>query len=210
MRNKKLLVYILPLLILGVVGCMNTKENMPKTEQSADTKKERDYGSKENPASIDEKIIVEFDYYQSDNSSKIVKSKIEIDLSNYITGEEAYNELFLASPLNKEAPEGFQWIIFDTSITMLEGSKKDPFNSSPLVNTISEDIGNSPGVPVYILEDTIRAHPLYEGETISGKIAGYIPINEGFTIKYTDNINSAKDVVQGKHNFKIELYFKEA
>ena len=156
-----------------------------------------------------EKIIVDVDYYQSDTSSKIVHSKIEIDLSNYITGEEAYNELLSASPLNKEAPEGFQWIIFDTSITMLEGSKKDPFNSSPLVNSISEDIKAYPSVPVYILEDTIKNQPLYEGETVSGKIAGYIPIDEGFTIKYTDNINSVKDVVQSKHNFKIELYFKE-
>lgn len=57
---------------------MNTKENMPKTEQSADTKKERDYGSKENPASIDEKIIVDFDYYQSDNSSKLLTLKLKL------------------------------------------------------------------------------------------------------------------------------------
>ena len=203
MRNKKLLIYVLSLLILGVIGCRNTKE------QTAGITDEIEYGSKKNPASIDEKIIVDVDYYQSDTSSKIVHSKIEIDLSNYITGEEAYNELFLASPLNKEAPEGFQWIIFNTSITMLEGSKKDPFNSSPLVNSISEDIKASPSVPVYILEDTIKNQPLYEGETVSGKIAGYIPIDEAFTIKYTDNINSVKDVVQSKHNFKIELYFKE-
>ncbi|WP_034537903.1 hypothetical protein [Carnobacterium inhibens] len=207
MRDKKLLIYILPLLILGVIGCMNTKENMPKTEQSADTKKERDYGSKENPASIDEKIIVDFDYYQSDNSSKIVNSKIEINLSNYITGEEAYNQLLIASPLNKKAPEGFQWIIFDASITMLEGSNKHPFNSFPLIKSISSNIETSPSVPAYVLEDKIRDYPLYEGETISGKIAGYIPLKEGFTIQYIDNINSVKDVVQSKHNFKIELYF---
>jgi len=202
-RNKKILVYVLSLLILGVVGCRNTQE------QTTGIKDKIEYGSKKNPASIDEKIIVDVNYYQSDTSSKIVNSKIEIDLSNYITGEEAYNQLLIASPLNKKAPEGFQWIIFDTSITMLEGSKKHPFNSAPLINFISEDTEASPSVPVYISEDTIRDHPLYEGETISGKIAGYIPLNEDFTIKYTDNINSVKDVVQSKHNFKLELYFKE-
>jgi len=206
--NKRLILYVLPVLILGIFGCSNTKESTPRVEQLAEMKEEKEYGTKDSPASIDEKITVDFDYYLSENSSEIAKSKIEIDISNYILGEEAYNELLASSPLNKEAPEGYQWIILDASITMLEGSEDSPFSPFPLIESISEEGESSPSVPIYVLDNKIRDSNLYNGETISGKIAGYIPINEPFTIKYRDNINSAKEIGQNKDDLKIELYFE--
>lgn len=206
MRNKKLMVYIFPILVIGIIGYIYINE---KTSNVKYLTEKIEYGPEDYPASIKEKITVDLDYYVSEDSSEIVNSKIEIDLSNYITGKEAYQELLEASPINKEAPEGLQWIIFDASITMLEASKDDPFNSFPLIEFISENVKDYPSSPVYVLDDKIKDFSLYEGESISGKIAGYIPLNETFKIRYTDNRNSVKEVVQSKHNFKIELYFNE-
>lgn len=110
-------------------------------------------------------------------------------ISNTIRGEEAFQQLMILDEYNDPAPEGKEWLVFDATLTVEEGSQDSPFELSisefTPISSSGEEIHQEEYVSLPDEEDFSRGE-LYEGGTKKGKVALLVSVGEQPLVKYTD------------------------
>jgi len=144
-------------------------------------------GKRSNPVSIGESAS--WDVLYSDADYVQLEGTVTTTISNVVRGEEALNQLMEANQFNEAAPEGYEWIIFDMSLVLDEGSEDDPFNTSTiLITPISSDGSEVPQSTYATFEDGIDFgwKDLYKGGNDSGKVGLIIPQGDETLIEISD------------------------
>lgn len=156
-----------------------TAENKEAKSQETD----EEQGTRTNPIPFGESTMRLVDINDPNQDFGFLR----LTLSNLISGEEAYNFLLNESQFNEQAPEGYQWIVFDVTAELTEGSDNVPYVSYPNVSTVSESGAESPGGHYAVINDEFGNTDLYNGGTTTGKIATIAPEDEGYLIKWVED-----------------------
>lgn len=144
-------------------------------------------GKRSNPVSIGESAT--WDVVYSDADYNPLEGTVTTTISNVVRGEEAYNQLVAANEYNESAPEGYEWVIFDMSLTLDEGSQDDPFNTSSITITpIASDGSEVPQSSYATFEEgtDFGWKDLYKGGSDSGKFGLIIPEGDETLIEVSD------------------------
>lgn len=159
-------------------------EEVPSKESSEETSAP---GKRSNPVSIGESATWDVLYSDADYNS--LEGTVTTTISNVVRGEEALNQLMEANEFNESAPEGFEWVIFDMSLTLDEGSEDDPFNTSTiLITPIASDGSEVPQSTYATFEDGSEFgwKDLYKGGNDSGKVGLIVPEGDDTLIEVSD------------------------
>ncbi|MBT2732043.1 hypothetical protein [Carnobacterium sp. ISL-102] len=144
-------------------------------------------GKRSNPVSIGESAS--WDVLYSDADYVQLEGTVTTTISNLVRGEEAFNYLMEANEFNEAAPEGYEWIIFDMSLVLDEGSEDDPFNTSTILITPISSDGSEVAQSAYAtFEDgtDFGWKDLYKGGKDSGKVGLIIPQGDETLIEISD------------------------
>ncbi|OJF91366.1 hypothetical protein [Alkalibacterium sp. 20] len=88
----------------------NTEE---ETEEEVEEEPTTSLGKSSNPVPMGETAQIDYD----DEDFETEDGVLEVTLSNMILGDDAYEMLLEENPNSEEAPEGYQWLIFDVEAT---------------------------------------------------------------------------------------------
>lgn len=144
-------------------------------------------GKRSNPVLIGESAS--WDVLYSDADYVQLEGTVTTTISNLVRGEEAFNYLMEANQFNEAAPEGYEWIIFDMSLVLDEGSEDDPFNTSTILITPISSDGSEVAQSTYAtFEDgtDFGWKDLYKGGKDSGKVGLIIPQGDETLIEISD------------------------
>lgn len=144
-------------------------------------------GKRSNPVSLGESAT--WDVLYSDADYNPLEGTVTTTISNVVRGEEALAQLMEANEFNEAAPDGFEWVIFDMSLTLDEGSEDDPFNTSTILITPISSDGSEVSQPTYAtFEDGSEFgwKDLYKGGSDSGKVGLIVPEGDDTLIEVSD------------------------
>lgn len=144
-------------------------------------------GKRSNPVSIGESAT--WDVLYSDADYNPLEGTVTTTISNIVRGEEAINQLMEANEFNEAAPEGYEWVIFDMSLVLNEGSEDDPFNTSTILITPISSDGSEVSQSTYATFEDGTAFgwkDLYKGGNDSGKVGLIIPEGDETLIEVSD------------------------
>jgi len=160
----------------------STSEDSNSETQELENERE-DHGTRTSPIPFGESTMRLVDINDPEQDSGFLR----LTLSNLISGEEAYNFLLNENQFNEQAPEGYQWIVFDVTGELVEGSDNESYVSYPQVSTVSESGSESPDGHYATITNEYGGTDLYKGGTATGKIATIAPENEDYTIKWIED-----------------------
>jgi len=160
----------------------SSEEEMTSNSQKPETDEE-EKGTRTNPVPFGESAMRLIDINDPDQNFGFLR----LTLSNLISGEEAYNFLLNENQFNEQAPEGYQWIVFDVTAELIEGSENEPYVSYPQISTVSESGSESPDGHYAVVNEEYGGDDLYKGGTNTGKIATIAPVDEDYTIKWIED-----------------------
>ncbi|MFL2100052.1 hypothetical protein [Mycobacteroides abscessus] len=161
-----------------------TEEVSSEAESSEETSAP---GKRSNPVSIGESAT--WDVLYSDADYNPLEGTVTTTISNVVRGEEALNQLTEANEFNEAAPEGFEWVVFDMSLTLDEGSEDDPFNTSTIFITPVASDGSEVSQSTYASFEEGSAFgwkDLYKGGNDSGKVGLIVPEGDDTLIEVSD------------------------
>lgn len=161
-----------------------TEEVASEVESSEETSAP---GKRSNPVAIGESAT--WDVLYSDADYNPLEGTVTTKISNVIRGEEALNQLMTANEFNEAAPEGYEWVIFDMSLTLDEGSEDDPFNTSTIMITPIASDGSEVDQSSYAtFEDGTEFgwKDLYKGGNDAGKVGLIVPEGDDTLIEVSD------------------------
>ena len=144
-------------------------------------------GKRSNPVAIEQSATWGVMY--SDAEYNQLDGTVTTTISNVIRGEEAFNQLIAANEYNEAAPEGYEWVIFDMSLTLDEGSEDDPFNTSTIFMTPIASDGSEVSQTDYATFEDGAAFgwkDLYKGGNDSGKVGLIVPVGDDTLIEISD------------------------
>ena len=144
-------------------------------------------GKRSNPVALGDEATWTVMY--SDADYEPLEGEITTSISNVVRGEEALALLKGDNPYNEAAPEGYEWVIFDVSLTLVEGSEDDPFNTSvvsitPIASDGSEVAQND--YATFADGTDFGYKDLYKGGTDAGKVGLIVPVEDKTLIELTD------------------------
>ena len=144
-------------------------------------------GKRSNPVALGDEATWTVLY--SDADYEPLEGKITTKISNVVRGDEALTLLKADNPYNEAAPDGYEWAIFDVSLTLVEGSEDDPFNTSvvsitPIASDGSEVAQND--YATFADGTDFGYKDLYKGGTDSGKVGLIVPVEDETLIELTD------------------------
>ncbi|WP_423190234.1 hypothetical protein ACO1PF_05030 [Alkalibacterium sp. f15] len=170
----------------------NTEEEAEEeTEEELEEEPTTSLGKRSNPvplgetAQIDVRII---DYDDEDFETQ--DGVLEVTLSNIISGDDAYEMLLEENSFVEEAPEGYQWLIFDVEATLVEGHEDVAYNPLPIISSVSASGAESPDGYYTTIDDEFGYIDLYHGGSASGRQSAIAPIDEEFLIKWHEGFGS--------------------
>lgn len=131
---KKLVLLGMAAFVLG--ACGNSTQEKAKaddttsTEQTASTESATsEQGKRSNPYTLADTFEMAVQYTDPDSDDyETIDGRIKVTFNEVTLGQEAQDFLLSENEFNEEAPEGYQWGVFDTSVELLEGSEDVPFN----------------------------------------------------------------------------------
>lgn len=190
---KKLILLGVSAFLLGACGngssetAANTEssEAQPSTEQvdstENDSSKEEstdsNQGKRSNPYTLADTFEMDVQYSDPDSDDYApIDGRIKVTFNNVTTGQEAQDFLTSENEFNDQAPEGFQWMVFDTSVELLEGSEDVPFNLF-----LTEQIYDADGASVDNSEhmafsnNQLSDQSIFPGATAQGNIVLLVP-----------------------------------
>lgn len=144
-------------------------------------------GKRSNPVAIGESATWKVLY--SDVEYNPLEGTVTTTISNVVRGEEAYNQLIKANEFNEAAPEGYDWAIFDMSLTLVEGSEDDPFNTSTISITPIASDGSEVSQASYATFEEgsdFGWKDLYKGGKDSGKFGVIVPVDDETLLAVSD------------------------
>ena len=144
-------------------------------------------GKRSNPVSVGETAT--WDVIYSDAEYNRLDGTVTTSISNVVRGEEAYNQLYSYNEFNEAAPEGYEWVIFDMTLTLDEGSEDDPFNTSTIFMTPIASDGSEVSQTDYATFEDGAAFgwkDLYKGGNDSGKVGLIVPVGDDTLIEISD------------------------
>ena len=153
----------------------------------AEETKASEIGKRSNPVPLGK--LATFPVLYSDEEYNEIKGVVTVEISNPIRGQEAYDLLIEHNEFNEEAPDGQEWVVFDVSLTLDEGSEDDPFNTSVMTITpIASDGSEVPQSDYATFENGVDFgwKDLYVGGTDSGKYGLLVPEGDETLIEVTD------------------------
>ncbi|SFC09974.1 hypothetical protein SAMN04488102_10338 [Alkalibacterium subtropicum] len=176
-----------------------------ETEKELEEKPSANLGQRTNPVPLGEsfQFAVQIVDYEADDYNP-QEGLIEVTLSNLVTGDDAYAFLLEENPYNEEAPEGYEWIVFDIEATLLEGDENIPYMPMPMISTVSESGAESPDGHYATLNNEFGYIDLFDGGTTSGKQAVIAPVDESYLIKWYENSTVFFDIKAAEDSEKDE------
>lgn len=151
----------------------STKNDSSKEEGSTDSNQ----GKRSNPYTLADTFEMDVQYADPDSDDYTpIDGRIKVTFNNVTTGQEAQDFLTSENEFNDQAPEGFQWMIFDTSVELLEGSEDVPFNLF-----LTEQIYDADGASVDNSEhmafsnNQLSDQSIFPGATAQGNIVLLVP-----------------------------------
>lgn len=164
-----------------------TTQEVSSESEAESSEKASTPGKRSNPVTIGESATWDVIYY--DDESNSLDGTVTATLSNVVRGEEALNQLMEANPYNEAAPEGYEWAIFDMSLTLEEGSEDDPFNTSTISITPIASDGSEVSQSDYATFEEgsdFGWKDLYKGGNDSGKVGVIVPEGDETLIRVSD------------------------
>lgn len=131
---KKLVLLGMAAFVLGACGNSTQEEakadDTSSTEQTASTESAtNEQGKRSNPYTLADTFEMAVQYTDPDSDDyETIDGRIKVTFNEVTLGQEAQDFLLSENEFNEEAPEGYQWAVFDTSVELLEGSEDVPFN----------------------------------------------------------------------------------
>lgn len=144
-------------------------------------------GKRSNPVAIGQSAT--WDVMYSDADYNQLDGTVTTTITNVVRGEEAYNQLVSHNEFNEPAPEGYEWVIFDMTLTLDEGSEDDPFNTATIfMKPVASDGSEVPQTDYATFEDgtAFGWKDLYKGGNDSGKVGLIVPVGDDTLIEVSD------------------------
>lgn len=160
------------------------------TEESTGSTASNSAGSRTNPIPLGDTATISVSIYESSSSFKSVPGKLELGISNVMSGEEAYNFLLAENQFNEPAPEGYQWIVFDVNAQLIEGSEDYAYTPSPRATTISASGTQSPDGHHASLNNSFGYQDMYNGGSASEKMATLAPAEEDYLLQFEEGFDT--------------------
>ena len=152
---------------------VDSTENDSSKEESTDSNQ----GKRSNPYTLADTFEMDVQYSDPDSDDYApIDGRIKVTFNNVTTGQEAQDFLTSENEFNDQAPEGFQWMVFDTSVELLEGSEDVPFNLF-----LTEQIYDANGASVDNSEhmafsnNQLSDQSIFPGATAQGNIVLLVP-----------------------------------
>src|SRR5699024_8213051 len=131
---KKLVLLGMSAFVLGACGNSTQEEantdDTTSTEQTASTESATsEQGKRSNPYILADTFEMAVQYTDPDSDDyETIDGRIKVTFNEVTLGQEAQDFLLSENEFNEEAPEGYQWGVYDTSVELLEDSEDVPFN----------------------------------------------------------------------------------
>ena len=155
-------------------------------EKSVEEEKEEEVkvGTRTNPIKPNEPVIIStiVSDYEKDLRAD---AEFEIVVSNFIRGQEAYDILLAENQFNEPAPEGYEWLLFDVSLTANIEDDNLSYYIMPSFNPFTLD-----GSPITVDDFAVTPNEfghtdVYNGGTVTGKVSTLAPVGEDVLIEYS-------------------------
>lgn len=160
-------------------------ENTEQTETQT-----TDGGTRTEPLELGETGTMSILSYSDDEDMDEISGVAEITVDNVIRGEEALSILTGEYTTPEEAPEGMEWVVFDTTINLTELSDENEEISFSDDFTAFTNDGSEIERSFASFDEEFGIQELYTGGTATGKAALFAPVGESFLIKYDDYLRA--------------------
>ncbi|WP_421383462.1 hypothetical protein ACOJQI_03125 [Bacillus salacetis] len=154
-----------------------------ETDQSAE-QEESEVGTRSNPVPMDETATIET--VVTDDNMNEYNTTVELTVDEVIRGEEAYQMLTEMNEYNEEAPEGYEWVLVNANVKVVDSETEDyPF----LIDGVMDFGFVSENGDVYSGDLVGTTTPefsfeMYKGGEKEGYLAGLVKTGEDATLSY--------------------------
>ncbi|MGK0718218.1 DUF4352 domain-containing protein [Aerococcus urinaeequi] len=185
---KKLVLLGMSAFVLGACGSASSGESTEAQEssteqvesssqQSEKSSTASEQGKRSNPYTLADTFEMDVQYTDPDSDDYTpIDGRIKVTFNNVTTGQEAQDFLMSENEFNEEAPEGYQWAVFETSVELLEGSEDVPFNLF-----LTEQIYDAEGASLDNMmasaysNNQLSDQSIFPGATAQGNIVLLVP-----------------------------------
>lgn len=168
----------------------DNQENDTEEVEASSASEAVDAGSRTEPLALGEKGTMSILTYTDDEDMEEINGVAEITVDNVVRGEEAVSILTGEYSEPEEAPEGMEWIVFDTTISLTELSdENEEITFSDDFTAYTSD-GSEIERVFTTFDEEFGIQGLYSGGTATGKTALLAPAGEPFLIKYDDYLRA--------------------
>ena len=203
--KKILAILTVGAVLFGATSCFATTPTVQtkgneETSGNADTEKQEEtekptekeveatsaLGKRSNPVPLGTAATFPTSYY-GEGGEKI-EATISVTLSNVVRGDEAYAYLAEANRFNDEAPEGYEWVIFDVELVLDEGSDDEPYNVMGSFTPIASDGSEveQTGYATFSTGESFGWVEIYKGGKATGKEGKLVPVGDDTLVQFSD------------------------
>jgi len=157
-----------------------------KIETEPQTESVSEVGKRSNPIPLGQTATFSNDYYS--NNGETIEATISVTLSNVVRGEEAYSYLIGVNQFNEAAPDGYEWIVFDATLTLDKGSVDDAYYVMPSLKIIDSSGSevNQSDYATFATGEEFGYVDIYEGGQSSGKVGKLVPVGSDVLVEFSD------------------------
>lgn len=201
-RRLILLLFLSLSLVFTITACGDTSSGQAEDESNDIVETDEDSKSKEtsssnvgkrsNPVPIGQWIEFEDTYYESLESFDAIDGRFKLRITEVERGEEAFEQLIEENQFNEPGPEGYEWIIVNFEIEMLEGDEDAPYTVVPFISVMSSS-GNEVSQDDWAtLDGNEFGHvDLFPGGSHSGRVTKYVPEGDESLLVYEFMLDSS-------------------
>lgn len=164
-------------------------DNLEEKEIDEESTTDGSATSRSNPASVGDSISYKLSTY--DDESNSIPGSATLKINEVIRGDEAVSILDTSTLDMEELPEGYEWAVFDFTVTIDEIENPDEsvhvWGSDFKVH--ENDGSEAPSDIFHIFDGRYNDEEIYEGGTTSGKLDLVVPIGEPFQLRYGDGFS---------------------
>jgi hypothetical protein len=163
------------------------EEIAPKEKQKEVTP---EIGTRTNPVKVGETLSVTgVTVTDLDDWEKQTVGDFNLTLNKVTRGEEAYTMIMSYNQFNEPAPDGFEYVLLDFTLT---GSIEDPNIAeyvSPSLTVIASD-GSEVEQDSAVLENEFGSKEMFDGGTVTGHLEVIVPIGDDVVVEYEDDFSA--------------------
>lgn len=168
-----------------------SEESTEETETTDETESEdsaNNEGSRSNPLSLGETAEIQVLTYSDEGEDLTGTANITVD--NVLRGEEALSAMedeYMGYEAYED--ENYEWVVFDLTFELTEFTDPDTaFFAGDNIEIYSTEGSPAPNEFATIPNEFMPGE-LYEGGSITGKVARPAPKDESFLIQYNDGVS---------------------